>query len=103
MQAYSVFAEMFTGNNDEGRNSNDESMTNVEVQSSQFKCRGSDFNDKHTRHSCFVHSFVIQFSTFVIHDVCSPHSVFAKPLQRPARSSSPWSTARVQGQQPMLV
>ena len=38
-----------------------------------------------------------------VHCVCSPHSVFAKPLQRPARSSSPRSTARVQGQQPMLV
>ena len=35
--------------------------------------------------------------------VCSPHSVLAKPLQRPARSSSPNITARVHGQQPMLV
>ena len=34
---------------------------------------------------------------------CSPHSVFAVPLQRPARSSSPNMTARVHGQQPMLV
>ena len=35
--------------------------------------------------------------------VCRPHSVLAVPLQRPARSSSPNITARVQGQQPMLV
>ena len=35
--------------------------------------------------------------------VCRPHSVLAMPLQRPARSSSPNITARVQGQQPMLV
>ena len=35
--------------------------------------------------------------------VCRPHSVLAEPLQRPARSSSPNITARVHGQQPMLV
>lgn len=35
--------------------------------------------------------------------VCNPHSVLAVPLQRPARSSSPNITERVQGQQPMLV
>ena len=34
---------------------------------------------------------------------CNPHSILAKPLHRPARSSSPGSTARVQGWQPMLV
>ncbi len=34
---------------------------------------------------------------------CRPHSVFALPLQRPARSSSPAPIARVQGWQPMLT
>src|SRR5437899_12115689 len=33
---------------------------------------------------------------------CSPHSFLAVPDQRPARSSSPVTTARVHGQQPML-
>ena len=33
--------------------------------------------------------------------VCSPHSVLARPDQRPARGSSPSATARVQGAQPM--
>jgi hypothetical protein len=40
-----------------------------------------------------------------VHEVsrraCSPHSVFAEPAQRPARSSSPSATARVQGAQPI--
>ncbi len=35
-------------------------------------------------------------------EVCNPHSVFGIPLHRPARSSSPHSTGRVQGRQPML-
>jgi len=30
-----------------------------------------------------------------------PHSVLAWPAHRPARSSSPWATGRVQGQQPI--
>ena len=34
---------------------------------------------------------------------CSPHSVLAWPLQRPARLSSPGATGRVHGQQPMLT
>ena len=34
---------------------------------------------------------------------CNPHSVFALPLQRPARLSSPGATGRVHGQQPMLA
>ena len=34
--------------------------------------------------------------------VCSPHSVLALPLQRPARLSSPGATGRVHGQHPML-
>ena len=33
---------------------------------------------------------------------CSPHSVLALPLQRPARLSSPGAVGRVHGQQPML-
>ena len=36
-------------------------------------------------------------------EVCNPHSVFAVPVQRPARSSSSDETARVQGRQPMLA
>jgi hypothetical protein len=45
---------------------------------------------------------VLRASVVIYSAVCSPHSVFWKPLQRPARSSSPNITARVQGQQPML-
>src|SRR5262249_34200065 len=33
---------------------------------------------------------------------CSPHSFLPVPAQRPARSSSPSPTGRVQGQQPIL-
>ncbi|AWK11872.1 hypothetical protein DDQ41_26415 [Streptomyces spongiicola] len=34
------------------------------------------------------------------HQPCSPHSVLARPAQRPARASSPARTRRVQGAQP---
>ncbi len=47
--------------------------------------------------------FSIPHPHYFSSSVCRPHSVLAKPLQRPARSSSPNITARVQGQQPMLV
>src|SRR5687767_1825714 len=45
----------------------------------------------------------IQIRRYLSSVVCRPHSTFPVPLQRPARSSSPNITARVQGKQPMLV
>ena len=39
--------------------------------------------------------------SWLLSSECRPHSVLAWPAQRPARSSWPASTARVQGQQPI--
>src|SRR5439155_23529691 len=56
----------------------------------------------------FVSDFVLRISNLVqiplppsCPTMCSPHSFLSVPAQRPARSSSPSSTGRVQGQQPM--
>jgi len=40
-------------------------------------------------------------STFFDMKVWMPHSTLLKPVQRPARSLSPFAVAFVQGQQPM--
>ena len=37
----------------------------------------------------------------VVRHPCSPHSVLARPAQRPARASSPGAALRVQGAQPI--
>ncbi len=68
--------------------------------------------DRHTRPSRRPSSVLDHSRNSSIHEIthqswllsreCSPHSVFAWPAQRPARSSaSPGATARVQGQQPI--
>ena len=67
-------------------------------------CRSSDMNiresgmpEKSVRETFFVVNKTYSF------EVCNPHSVFAVPVQRPARSSSPDATARVQGRHPILA
>ena len=48
-----------------------------------------------------VSPFRDAIQSWLLSSECSPHSVLAWPAQRPARSSCPWATALVQGQQPM--